>query len=440
MCVIMFDTITAISSGNINQAISIIRVSGPEAFQIVSKIYTGKIGKDKTLTFGKIANQNETIDEVLVAWFKGPNTFVGEDTVEINAHGGVVNTNKILELLLSNGARMAEKGEFSRRSFMNGKMDLIKAEAINDLINAKSEAQTKLSVKKFDGRTSQLIDELKQKLLNIIAICEVNIDYPEYDDVEQLTTEKLLPELKNVEKEITKIIDVSNTSKVIYEGVAVTIVGRPNAGKSSLLNALLQEDKAIVTDTPGTTRDIVEGTLQVGQVLLNLKDTAGIHKTDDKVEKIGIKKSLLEIAKSDLIIHLIDSKVGMKKDDEEIEAASKNKPYLKVWNKNDLIKHEGISISAKDNKITELFNAIENKYKDIDLNDERIIYNTRQFSLIKSSLLSIQEAIRGLQNKLGPDTVIIDIQKAWDDLANILGKADQEDLLDSMFKNFCLGK
>ncbi len=436
----MYDTIAAISSGNVNQAISIIRVSGPKAFEIVSKIFTGKIGRDKTLTFGKIIDQKEIIDEVLIAWFKGPNTFVGEDTVEINAHGGVVNTNKILGLILANGARVAENGEFSRRSFMNGKMDLVKAEAINDLINAKSEAQTKLSVKKFDGRTSKLIEELKTKVLNIIATCEVNIDYPEYDDVEQLTTENLLPALKEIENEITNVVNVSNSSRAIYEGVVVAIVGKPNAGKSSLLNALLQEEKAIVTDIPGTTRDIVEGILQIGQVLLKLKDTAGIHTTEDKVEKMGIEKSIAQITRADLVIHLIDSKVGETKDDEKIEKASKGRPYLKVWNKNDLVKRKGISISAKENKITELFNAIENKFKDIDLNDERIVYNTRQLSLIKAALISIQDAINGLEMQLGPDTVIIDIQKAWDDLANILGKADQEDLLDSMFKNFCLGK
>ncbi|CAM9121193.1 tRNA uridine-5-carboxymethylaminomethyl(34) synthesis GTPase MnmE [Mycoplasma marinum] len=436
----MYDTIAAISSGNINQAISIIRVSGPEAFDIVSKIFTGKVGKDKTLTFGNIMDQEQMVDEVLVAWFVGPNTFVGEDTVEINAHGGVVNTNKILELILANGARMAENGEFSRRSFMNGKMDLVKAEAINDLIHAKSESQTQLSVKKFDGKTSKLIDELKNKLLNIIATCEVNIDYPEYDDVEQLTTENLLPALMKIENEIKEIVRVSTSSRVIYEGVSVAIVGKPNAGKSSLLNALLQEEKAIVTDTPGTTRDIVEGSLQVGQVLLKIKDTAGIHKTEDKIEKIGIEKSISEISKSDLVIHLIDSKEGQTKEDEEIELAAKGKPYLKVWNKNDLVQQKGISISAKENELKELYEAIEEEFKNIDLNDERIVYNTRQLSLIKASLISIQDAISGLNMQLGPDTIIIDIQKAWDDLANILGKADQEDLLDSMFKNFCLGK
>ncbi len=436
----MLDTIAAITTGQMNNAISIIRISGSDSFSIMNKIFKGKKGGHKKVTFGSIMDGDKLLDEVLVLWFEGPNSFTGEDTIEINAHGGVINTNRILELILANGARLADRGEFSRRSFLNGKMDLVKAEAINDLIMAKTSAQTDLSLKKFDGKTSQFIEELKEKLLKIIATCEVNIDYPEYDNVEQLTSEKLLPELEGIQKEIKEVVSLSETSRIIYKGINVAIVGKPNAGKSSLFNALLQEEKAIVTNTPGTTRDIVEGSLQVGQVLLNLKDTAGIHNTTDKIELIGIGKTLDEINQADLVIHLIDSKVGESSDDERIEKAAKGKAYLKVWNKKDLKTHKGISISAAQNQIHPLFDAIKAIYKDIDIDDKRIVTNTRQLSLIKSSLLSIEEAVIGLQQGLGPDTIIIDIQKAWEDLTNILGKADNATLLDSMFKNFCLGK
>lgn len=436
----MFDTIAAVSSGNINQPISIIRVSGPDAFEIVAKVFTGKVGSDKTISYGYIKDGDNKLDEVLVMWFKGTNTFTGEDIVEINAHGGVVITQKILRLIFKNGARPAEPGEFSRRAFLNGKLDLIKAEAIHDLIFAKTEEQATLSVKKFDGKTSEMIDGLKTKLLGIIATIETNIDYPEYDDVEVLTKTNLLPKLKEVDKEIDDILLSSRTSRYIYEGVNVAIVGKPNAGKSSLLNALLNEDKAIVTDVPGTTRDVVEGQLQINQVLLNFKDTAGIHTTDDRVEQLGIKKSLDQINTSDLVIHLIDSSQSEDEDDKKIEAASQGKIYFKVFNKNDLARKDGINISAKNKDIDVLINAIKDSFKDIDLNDSKIVYNTRQLSLIEKAKEATQNSIHALENGMNPDEVIIDIRQAWDELANILGKADQEDLLDMMFKTFCLGK
>ena len=436
----MFDTIAAISSGNVNQPISIIRVSGSEAFDIVKKIYTGKVGSDKTITYGYIVEGENKVDEVLVSWFKGPNTFTGEDIVEINAHGGVVNSNKILQLLLSNGARMAENGEFSRRAFMNGKMDLVKAESIHDLIFASTNEQAKLAVNKFDGQTSKLIDELRNKLLFIIATIETNIDYPEYDDVEQMTNDLLLPKLNDVKKDLNEIIESSKLSKYIYEGVNVSIVGKPNAGKSSLLNAFLNDDKAIVTDVPGTTRDIVEGSIQIGQVLLKFKDTAGIHASNDKVEKLGIEKSLNALESADLVIHLIDPTIERDENDSLIEQKIKSHNHLTVFNKKDIKEVEGINISAKNKDIQQLVDAIKSKFKDIDLNNHKIINNTRQLSLIDKSLRHINESIEGLNNGVGPDTVIVDIQKAWDELSNILGRAEETDILDEMFKNFCLGK
>ena len=436
----MFDNIAAISTGLVNQPISIIRISGSEAFEITRKIFTGKVGKDKTITYGYIKDKDNKIDEVLVSWFKGKNTYTGEDIVEINAHGGVVNTNRILKLILANGARMALPGEFSRRAFLNGKMDLIKAEAIHDLIFAKTEEHASLSIKKFDGQTSTLITNLKDKILKIIAICETNIDYPEYDDVEILTSKTLIPKLENIKNDIDEILESSKTSRYIYEGVQTAIVGKPNAGKSSLLNALINEEKAIVTDTPGTTRDIVEGEIQIGQVLLKFKDTAGIHATENKIEQMGIQKSLEQINNADLVIHVIDGQKGEDKDDLIIEQSSKFKSYIKVFNKSDLKTNDGINISAKNKLISQLVKAINSIYKKINISNEKILANVRQLSLIEAARISIKDAITALKSGLGPEIVIIDIQKSWDDLANILGRASQEKLLDEMFSNFCLGK
>ena len=437
----LFDTITAISTGNLNVPISIIRISGSEAFDIAKKIFSGKVGTDKTITYGFIKDGETKIDEVLISWFKGPNTFTGEDIVEINAHGGVVNTNKILKLILQNGARLAEKGEFSRRAFLNGKMDLIKAEAIHDLIFAKTEEQALLSVKKFDNETSRLIDELKTDILAIIATIETNIDYPEYDDIEILTEKELLPKLESVRVRIQEILDSSKSSRYIFEGINVAIVGEPNVGKSSLLNAILNEEKAIVTDIPGTTRDIVSGSIQIGQVLFKFNDTAGIRESIDKVEKIGIEKSLSEIKNADLVIHIINPENGMSDNDQNIVKLVENKNYIRVYNKNDIKKIDGeISISVKNKDLKQLFDAIKKEFGSINLNDEKIINNTRQLSLIETANSAINEAISSLKDGQTPDIVIIDIHKAWEDLTNIIGNAQETDLLDEMFKSFCLGK
>ena len=437
----MNDTIAAISTSIItNNPISIIRISGSKSFSIIKKIFDGKIGKHQTITYGFIKDEKTKIDEVLVSWFFAPNSFTGENLVEINAHGGIINTQKILELVLANGARLAEKGEFSRRAFLNNKMDLIKAEAIHDLIFAKTPEQAKLSVKKFDRQTSKLINKLQDKILKIIATIETNIDYPEYEDIEVLTQKNLLPKLKKIQKEFNEIIFSSKSSRYIFKGVNVAIIGKPNAGKSSLLNAILNEEKAIVTHIPGTTRDVVEGSIQINQVLLNFKDTAGIHITKDLIENIGVKKSIKEIKDSDLIIHLIDGQENEDENDNFINEKLKNKNYIKVYNKSDIIKKKGINISAKNQEIQPLIDAIKKIYKDIDLNDDKIINNTRQLSLIISSKKSIEDAIKGLENKFEPSVVIIDIQKAWENLGNILGKVDNVDLLDKMFKTFCLGK
>ena len=439
--VFMFDTIAAISSGYVNQPISVIRLSGPDAFAITKKIFSGKVGTDKTITYGWIKDGEAKVDEVLALWFKGPNTFTGEDVVEINAHGGVVNTQRILRLLLANGARMAENGEFSRRAFLHGKMDLIKAEAIHDLIFANTEDQANLSVKKFDGETSSLIKNLLDELLTIIATLETNIDYPEYDDVEQITDLKMLAKLTSIKTQLEDIKESSKQSRYIFEGVNVAIVGKPNAGKSSLLNALLNEDKAIVSSTPGTTRDIVEGRMQLGQVLLNFKDTAGIRDSGDDIELKGITKALTQIKDADLILHVIDVHSTQDMNDALIEKTSINKPYIKIFNKTESKSIDGaVNIVAKDAKLSELLAKIKSIYKTIDLDNSKVLNNARQLALIESSLIAINDAITAINNGITSDTIIVDVRQAWEDLANILGQSNQDDLLDHMFKNFCLGK
>ncbi|VEU75675.1 tRNA modification GTPase TrmE [Mycoplasmopsis maculosa] len=443
------DTIAAISSGGkINQAISIIRISGNESIEIVKKIFTGKIGNNQSITYGNIIdnfNNNELVDEVLVMWFIGKNNFTGEDTVEINCHGGIVVTNRILELVLANGARLAEPGEFSRRSFLNGKMDLIKAEAINDLIHSQTLQQTKLSIKKFDGKTAKFINELKKELSYLIGEMEVSIDYPEYD-FENPFNEMLIDKLLFLNNKLIKTIELSENSRLIFEGIKVAILGKPNVGKSSLLNAFLEEEKAIVTDIAGTTRDLVEASWQYKGFLFKFIDTAGIRKTTGKIEQIGIDKSMKQIDEADIVIHLFDPKQKDNNFDDEIKEKSLllNKIYIPVINKNDLVKDikntELINISAKNNDIDILKEKLVSIFVDKDLNNEQFVNNSRQLSLIKKAQKSIEDSILAINSGYDYDVVIIDLRQAWSHLTDISGRADNELLLDEMFKNFCLGK
>ncbi|EIN14879.1 tRNA modification GTPase [Mycoplasmopsis agalactiae 14628] len=442
------DTITAISSGGkINQAISIIRVSGPDSVNVVKKVFTGKVGTSHTITFGNIVdnlNDNEVIDEVLCMWFLGTNNFVGEDTVEINCHGGVVITNRILELLLANGARLAEPGEFSRRSFLNGKMDLIKAEAINDLIHASTVSQTKLAIKKFDGKTSMYIQELKNELAYLIGEMEVSIDYPEYD-FDNPFTDKLISRLESIRSKINKTIELSQTSRMIFEGIKIAILGKPNVGKSSILNAILEEDKAIVTDIAGTTRDIVEAMWQYKGLLFKFIDTAGIRDTKEKIEKIGIDKSFEQIDKADVVLHIYDPSQNDNEFDLQIKdkALSLNKIYVPVINKKDLLKttsDDFLYVSAKLNDLDPLKEKLVTVFKNVDLNNDQYVNNSRQLALIKQAHKSLDDAIQSIKQGYDPDVVIIDLRQAWSHLTDITGRADNELLLDEMFKNFCLGK
>ena len=421
----MNDTIAAISTTTGIGAISIIRLSGPESLEIASKVFTKDLTKVETHTihYGYIKNNNEKIDEVLVSVMKAPKTFTKEDIVEINCHGGIATTNKVLEILLNNGARLAEPGEFTKRAFLNGRIDLLEAEATMDLISSKSDKARKMSLNTLTGETSNLIKDLRSDIVGIISNIEVNIDYPEYEDIEVLTNEKILPEIQKFKEKLEKIIKKSQDSKVIKEGIKVGIIGKPNVGKSSLLNSLLEEEKAIVTNVPGTTRDIVEGTIILDNVILNIIDTAGIRESDDIVEKIGIEKSLTIINEADLVIFILNNNEKITAEEKGLLEKLKDKKKIIVINKIDLenkldksILDNYIEISAKENigiekikdEIKRLFNLGE-----LEASDLTYMSNARSISLLGKSLNNINDAISEINNNSPIDIVEFHLKDAW---------------------------
>ncbi|MEE1370616.1 MAG: tRNA uridine-5-carboxymethylaminomethyl(34) synthesis GTPase MnmE [Bacilli bacterium] len=448
----MNDTIAAISTTTGIGAISIIRLSGPESLEIASKVFTKDLTKVETHTihYGYIKNNNEKIDEVLVSVMKAPKTFTKEDIVEINCHGGIATTNKVLEILLNNGARLAEPGEFTKRAFLNGRIDLLEAEATMDLISSKSDKARKMSLNTLTGETSNLIKDLRSDIVGIISNIEVNIDYPEYEDIEVLTNEKILPEIQKFKEKLEKIIKKSQDSKVIKEGIKVGIIGKPNVGKSSLLNSLLEEEKAIVTNVPGTTRDIVEGTIILDNVILNIIDTAGIRESDDVVEKIGIEKSLTIINEADLVIFILNNNEKITAEEKELLEKLKDKKKIIVINKIDLenkldksILDNYIEISAKENigiekikdEIKRLFNLGE-----LEASDLTYMSNARSISLLGKSLNNINDAISEINNNSPIDIVEFHLKDAWNNLGEIIGETYTDELLDELFSRFCLGK
>lgn len=440
----MNDTIAAIATANATGAVSIIRISGEEAILIASELINKDLSKNEgyTITFGTVQEDNEVVDEVLVSIFRAPKSYTGEDVVEIGCHGGLFITRKILSLCLGKGARLARRGEFTERAFLNGKMDLSQAEGVNDLINATDEVNAKSAMHSLKGSVSKILKPLEEDLAQIISNIEVNIDYPEYDDVHQLTEDEILPKAKTWLKDIQKLIDEAKKAVNIREGIDTVILGRPNVGKSSLLNALLEEDKAIVTDIAGTTRDIVEGTVRLDGITLNLIDTAGIHESNDIVEKIGIDKSLQALEKAELVIVVIDGSEALTDEDHKLLEMTKNKNRIVVYNKNDkAIQHDGISISAINGDVEALTNAIKEKYeKELYLASSDTLNNERQIGLAIQAEQSMKNAIRTLEDGMELDLVTIDLENAWTSLKEITGKAGKEDLLDEIFSRFCLGK
>lgn len=440
----MNDTIAAIATANATGAVSIIRISGEEAILIASELINKDLSKKEgyTITFGTVQEDNEVVDEVLVSIFRAPKSYTGEDVVEIGCHGGLFITRKILSLCLGKGARLARRGEFTERAFLNGKMDLSQAEGVNDLINATDEVNAKSAMHSLKGSVSKILKPLEENLTQIISNIEVNIDYPEYDDVHQLTEDEILPKAKAWLNDIQKLIDEAKKAVNIREGIDTVILGRPNVGKSSLLNALLEEDKAIVTDIAGTTRDIVEGTVRLDGITLNLIDTAGIHESNDIVEKIGIDKSLQALEKAELVIVVIDGSEALTEEDHKLLEMTKNKNRIVVYNKNDkAIQHDGISISAINGDVEALTNAIKEKYeKELYLASSDTLNNERQIGLAIQAEQSMKNAIRTLEDGMELDLVTIDLENAWTSLKEITGKAGKEDLLDEIFSRFCLGK
>ena len=445
----MNETIAAISTAQGVGAISIIRVSGDDALEIVNKIFDNDLKKynSNTINYGHIVDNDKVIDEVLVSIFLAPKTYTKENIVEINSHGGISVTNKILELLLDNGARLAEPGEFTKRAFLNGRIDLLEAESIMDLINAKTESARKMAINGVDGRLSNKINSLRDKALDLISNIEVNIDYPEYEDIEVMTIEDIKKFTKILNEEMDKLIKESNNGKLIKEGINTVILGRPNVGKSSILNRLLEEDKAIVTDIPGTTRDVVEGSIRINGVLINFLDTAGIRKTSNTVEKLGVEKSLSLIDQADLVLLVLNNNEELTKEDKELLEKTKDKKRIVVINKIDLdnkleYKQEAVKVSAENNNIDELINKINELFKldEINNGDMTYISNAREISLLKKAKKSSDNLIKSLNEGIPIDMLELDIKNIIDYLGEITGDSYDNELIDRLFSNFCLGK
>lgn len=441
------DIIVAIATSRLEAAISIIRLSGKGCIAFVQQFFTGKI-MDKashTITYGFIKDQDEKVDEVLVNIYRGHRTFTGEEMVEINCHGGIFITQKVLNLCLKMGARMAEHGEFSKRAFLNGRIDLSQAEAISDLISAKNDYASQLALRGIQGNISHFIEDLKENLIQIITQIEVNIDYPEYEDVEELTAESLLPKSIQLQEKMNHIIDSSQNVHLLKDGISTVIIGKPNVGKSSLLNALLDEDKAIVTDIAGTTRDIVEGTIRLDHIVLNMIDTAGIRDTDDVVENIGVHKSKELVHKADLVLLVLEGSQPLTQEDYELLELSKDTQRIIVINKKDQgeIKDiDGIAISAKNHDIEPLIQKIKAMFElgQITSSQDDILANARQIQLLEKANQSLKNAIQAMQEYVPTDLIVTDLYESWESLKEILGERAKEDLLDELFKRFCIGK
>ena len=448
----MDDTIAAISTAQGVGAISIIRISGPKAFEIVSNIFSNKKfleAPSHTIHYGYIVDNGKKIDEVLVSKMNGPKTFTCEDVAEINAHGGITTTNEILELVLVNGARLAEPGEFTKRAFLNGRIDLTEAEGIMDLINSKTDKAREMALNQVSGEVSNLIRDLRNDLAGIISNIEVNIDYPEYEDTPVMTNNKVKNSLNSLEKKINNILEKSNEGEIIKNGIKTVIAGKPNVGKSSLLNRLLGEDRAIVTDVQGTTRDSIEASLVIDNIVLNLIDTAGIRDTSDTVESIGVSKSLSLIDQADLVLFVLNYNEEMTADERMILEKIRDKNHIIIVNKTDLEKKldtskldNPIYISIKDDKnideikdrIKELFNL-----EKIETGDLTYLTSARSKAILRQVLDSVSDVREGIDN-YPIDIVEIDLKKIWNLLGDIIGENYSEELLDELFSRFCVGK
>lgn len=449
----ILDTIAAIATPFGTAGIAVIRVSGSDAIEKVNLIFKGRnLNKVKshTVVYGHIIDQScKVIDEVLVTILKGPKTFTAEDTVEISCHGGILVTQKVLERVLETGIKLAEPGEFSKRAFVNGRIDLTQAEAIMDLIHAKNENAMKLALSGLSGNIKKGIEATRETVLNLVAKIEVNIDYPEYDDAQVMGNEVIKPEVIKIKDQLHMLLEDADKGKIIREGVRTAIVGKPNVGKSSLLNALLNEERAIVTDIEGTTRDTIEAYINIGGITLILVDTAGIRETKDVVEKIGVDRSKKAIESAELVVLVLDQSRKLSKEDELLLEQTKNKKRIIVGNKNDLervLDLEGIHLLRLSTLTKEGLKDLEKEIihvlgmGDIKDKDFNILSNVRHIAKIKDTIEALQAVIDGIELDMPIDIVEIDLKKAWQYLGEITGDYHPEDLISELFSKFCLGK
>ncbi|MEK4848238.1 tRNA uridine-5-carboxymethylaminomethyl(34) synthesis GTPase MnmE [Bacillus sp. FSL W8-0183] len=458
------DTIAAISTPMGEGAIAIIRLSGPDAVQIADRMYKGPKEKklvsvdSHTIHYGHIVDSSteQVIEEVMVSVLRAPKTFTREDVIEINCHGGIVTVNKVLQLALKEGARLAEPGEFTKRAFLNGRIDLSQAEAVMDLIRAKTDRAMNVAITQMEGRLSGLIKRLRGEILETLAHVEVNIDYPEYDDVEEMTHRVLVEKATSVKKEIEALLTTSQQGKILREGLSTVIIGRPNVGKSSLLNSLVQETKAIVTDIPGTTRDVIEEYVNVRGVPLRLVDTAGIRETEDIVERIGVERSRQVLKEADLILLVLNYSEELSEEDIKLFEAVSGMDIIVIVNKTDLepkLEVEKVKELAKDRPVVttsllqekgidELEMAIQSLFftGSIESGDLTYVSNTRHIALLQEAKQSIEDALEGIEMDVPIDIVQIDLTRCWEQLGEIIGDAVHESLIDQLFSQFCLGK
>ncbi|CYA19394.1 tRNA uridine-5-carboxymethylaminomethyl(34) synthesis GTPase MnmE [Staphylococcus aureus] len=456
------DTITSISTPMGEGAIGVVRLSGPQAVEIADILYKGKhLLNDvpsHTINYGHIIDpeSKEVVEEVMVSVLRAPKTFTREDIIEINCHGGILTINRVLELTMTYGARMAEPGEFTKRAFLNGRIDLSQAEAVMDFIRSKTDRASKVAMNQIEGRLSDLIKKQRQSILEILAQVEVNIDYPEYDDVEDATTEFLLEQSKEIKQEINRLLDTGAQGKIMREGLSTVIVGKPNVGKSSMLNNLIQDNKAIVTEVAGTTRDVLEEYVNVRGVPLRLVDTAGIRETEDIVEKIGVERSRKALSQADLILFVLNNNEALTQEDYTLYEVVKNEDVIVIVNKMDL--EQNIDINEvkdmigdtpliqtsmlKQEGIDELEIQIRDLFFGGEVQNQDMTYvsNSRHISLLKQARQTIQDAIDAAESGVPMDMVQIDLTRTWEILGEIIGETASDELIDQLFSQFCLGK
>lgn len=459
-----FDTIAAISTPMGEGAIAIVRLSGDEAVQIADRVFRSPNGKtlaeapSHTIHYGHLVDptSGETVEEVMVSLMKAPKTFTREDVVEVNCHGGIVAVNRVLSLVLKEGARLAEPGEFTKRAFLNGRIDLSQSEAVMDLIRAKTDRAMNVALNQMEGKLSRLIGELRQALIETLAQVEVNIDYPEYDDVEEMTIPHMIENCTWVKSEIEKLLKTSSQGKILREGLSTVIIGRPNVGKSSLLNSLVQENKAIVTDIAGTTRDIIEEYVNVRGVPLRLVDTAGIRETEDIVERIGVERSRQVLKEADLILLVLNNAEALSEEDKRLFEAVAGMDTIIVINKTDL--PQKIDMSAvqqlagasqvvatsllQDEGVDALEKAIADLFFEgtIEAEDLTYVSNARHIALLHKAHATIEDALNAAQADVPVDMIQIDVTRTWEILGEIVGDTVQDGLINQLFSQFCLGK